>query len=64
MPKAISVADVEKLYGVKGEYDEDNAICDFARTYLLRVPVEGGRVNGSLSIQEAGRFFVDMARQR
>ena len=64
IPKKIDPATIAKTYGVEGMWDPENAICNFSKTYLLRISLSNGLVNGSTRIEDHAEFFVAMARQR
>lgn len=64
IPKTIEPSTILKTYGVKGKYDPENAKCDFRKTYLLRIPLSNGLIDGSTRVEDNAEFFVAMARQR
>ena len=64
IPKIIDSATVLKTYGVKGIWDPENANCKFSKTYLLRISLLNGLVNGTASVEDHMDFFVAMACQR
>jgi len=62
--KKIDPATIAKTYGVEGMWDPENAICNFSKTYLLRISLSNGLINGSTRVEDHAEFFVVMARQR
>ena len=64
VPNTMEPTEIVRVYGVKGERDPENEICNFSHTYLLRVPITNGRINGVFSVEEKAGFFIDMARRR
>jgi hypothetical protein len=64
VPNSIKPRDIEKKYGIKGEKDPENDICNFAHIYLLRIPISDDRLNGKFSVIDKETFFIDMAQNR